>query len=65
MNQKEELTQKLEREIWLFEQWLASIEGEEGETHKRIRLAYQECIATRRAKLAELGGADSSLIESA
>ncbi len=42
---------KLNREIWLFEQWLASIEGQPGDTQERIRVAYRECIKTRKSEL--------------
>ena len=54
MDNNEELTSKLEREIWLFEQWLTSIEGQQGETHARIRAAYEECIDIRRTQLAQI-----------
>lgn len=53
-NNNEEQIHKLEREIWLFEQWLASAEGQPGDTQDRIRHAYKECITTRRLKLAKL-----------
>lgn len=62
MDNNEELTSKLEREIWLFEQWLNSIEGQQGDTHARIKAAYQECIATRRAQLRDLARAGSGLL---
>ncbi len=56
MNNKNnsELKNKLGREIWLFEQWLNSIEGQVGETQDRIRSAYQECIQSRQRQLDEL-----------
>ncbi len=54
MNNNNELKQKLEREIWLFEQWLVSIEGEQGETQNRIREAYEECIEHRKQMLDDL-----------
>lgn len=53
-NKNNELISKLEREIWLFEQWLAGIRGETDETHQRIREAYVECIRVRRAQLMQL-----------
>ena len=62
MDNNEELTSKLEREIWLFEQWLTSIEGQQGETHARIRAAYEECIAIRRAQLNEIEHQGSGLL---
>jgi predicted RNase H-like nuclease (RuvC/YqgF family) len=55
-NNNSEQIQKLEREIWLFQQWLKAVEGQEGETHKRIRTAYLECIESREAQLAILKG---------
>jgi len=58
MDTNQELTDKLEREIWLFEQWLTSLAGQEGETQKRIRSAYEECINVRRKQLLELKSAD-------
>ncbi len=56
MNNKNnsELKNKLGREIWLFEQWLSSIDGEAGETQERIRSAYEECIRIRQNQLDEL-----------
>ncbi len=54
MDKNQELTQKLEREIWLFEQWLTSLDGQQGETQERIREAYEDCIQTRRKQLNEL-----------
>jgi len=54
MDKNQELTQKLEREIWLFEQWLSSLDGQQGETQARIREAYEDCIRTRRKQLTEL-----------
>lgn len=54
MDKNQELTQKLEREIWLFEQWLSSLDGQQGETQVRIREAYEDCIRTRRKQLTEL-----------
>jgi hypothetical protein len=53
-NNNKELIAKLEREIWLFEQWLAAIDGQVAGTQKRIKVAYQECIASRQAKVFEL-----------
>ncbi len=53
-NNKHEDVSKLTREIWLFEQWLKSIEGQSGETQQRIRKAYEECIAARKAELKAL-----------
>lgn len=58
MDTNQELTHKLEREIWLFEQWLTSLQGQEGETQQRIRAAYEECINVRRQQLLELKNAD-------
>jgi len=55
-NNNNEQIQKLEREIWLFQQWLKAIDEHEGETQKRIKVAYEECIASREAKLAMLHG---------
>ena len=53
-NNKDEQIHKLEREIWLFEQWLQSIDGQEGDTQTRIRHAYKECITSRKIELAKL-----------
>ena len=53
-NNKHEQIHKLEREIWLFEQWLQSIDGQEGDTQTRIRHAYKECITSRKIELAKL-----------
>lgn len=53
-NNNNDLIAKLEREIWLFEQWLAAVDEQAGETQKRIKVAYQECIASRQAQLFEL-----------
>lgn len=53
-NNKDEQIHKLEREIWLFEQWLQSIDGQEGDTQSRIRHAYKECITSRKVELAKL-----------
>ncbi len=53
-NKNNELISKLEREIWLFEQWLAGIEGETDDTHQRIRDAYRECIRVRIEQLQHL-----------
>ncbi len=53
-NNNKELQTKLGREIWLFEQWLCSIEGQVGETQERIRSAYRECISIRQHQLDEL-----------
>lgn len=53
-NNKNEQIHKLEREIWLFEQWLQSIDGQIGETQTRIRHAYKECITSRKLELAKL-----------
>ncbi|MFT5592371.1 MAG: peptidoglycan hydrolase CwlO-like protein [Oceanicoccus sp.] len=53
-NNKNEQIHKLEREIWLFEQWLQSIDGQVGETQARIRHAYKECITSRKLELAKL-----------
>jgi hypothetical protein len=52
-NNKEQIA-KLEREVWLFEQWLAAIDGQAAGTQKLIKVAYQECIASRKAMVAEL-----------
>ncbi len=51
-NNNNALKDSLEREIWLFEQWLSSIEDQPGETQARIRKAYRECIIARKLKLA-------------
>jgi len=53
-NNNQEHIQKLEREIWLFEQWLTSLEGQAGDTQDRIRHAYRECITSRKLELAKL-----------
>jgi hypothetical protein len=53
-NNNKDLISKLEREIWLFEQWLTAIDNQDGDTQKRIKVAYQECIVARKAKLDEL-----------
>ncbi len=53
-NKNNTLKDSLEREIWLFEQWLSSIEGQPGDTQARIRKAYRECIMARKLKLAAL-----------
>ncbi|MGR6870885.1 hypothetical protein ACU6U9_00935 [Pseudomonas sp. HK3] len=53
-NNKNEQIHKLEREIWLFEQWLQSIDGQVGDTQARIRHAYKECITSRKLELAKL-----------
>lgn len=53
-NNKNEHIQKLEREIWLFEQWLSGLEGQPGDTQERIRRAYRECITSRKLELAKL-----------
>jgi hypothetical protein len=50
-NKNKEQSSKLTREIWLFEQWLSSLEGQPGETQERIRCAYRECIISRKAEL--------------
>jgi hypothetical protein len=59
-NNNDEQIHKLEREIWLFEQWLTSIQGQEGETQTRIRHAYKECITSRKLELAKLQAAQAS-----
>ena len=41
-NNKDEQIHKLEREIWLFEQWLTAIDEQDSDTQKRIKVAYQE-----------------------
>jgi UDP-3-O-acyl-N-acetylglucosamine deacetylase len=53
-NNNKELFAKLEREVWLFEQWEAAIIEPAGETQMRIKVAYQECIVSRQAKIVEL-----------
>lgn len=53
-NNNDEHIQKLEREIWLFEQWLVSLDGQSGDTQDRIRHAYRECITSRKLELAKL-----------
>ena len=53
-NNKDDIITKLEREIWLFEQWLTSLEGQQGETQERIRHAYKECITARKLELAKV-----------
>jgi len=53
-NNNDEHIQKLEREIWLFEQWLSGLDGQLGDTQDRIRHAYKECITARKLELAKL-----------
>ena len=53
-NNNKDLINKLEREIWLFEQWLTAIDEQDSDTQRRIKVAYQECIVSRKAKLDEL-----------
>ncbi|MFT6154946.1 MAG: hypothetical protein ACJAYK_003065 [Crocinitomicaceae bacterium] len=53
-NNIKELIEKLEREVWLFEQWEAAIVEPVGETQMRIKVAYQECIVSRQTKIVEL-----------
>ncbi len=60
-NKNKEQSSKLTREIWLFEQWLSSLEGQPGETQERIRSAYRECIVSRKAELSSLTGQVSGL----
>ena len=52
--------QRLEREIWLFQQWLQSVSDEQGETAQRIADAYQQCIDLRKRELRKLLGEDVS-----
>ncbi|MEY8203927.1 MAG: hypothetical protein RPR40_02535, partial [Bermanella sp.] len=61
-NKNKEQTSKLSREIWLFEQWLSSLEGQQGDTQERIRSAYRDCIASRKAELLALQGQMSRLM---
>ena len=61
-NKNKEQTSKLTREIWLFEQWLSSLDGQQGDTQERIRSAYRECIASRQAELLTLQGQMSRLV---
>ncbi len=61
-NKNKDLTSKLTREIWLFEQWLTSLDGQHGDTQERIRSAYRECIASRQAELLSLQGSISQLL---
>jgi hypothetical protein len=53
-NNNNEQIDKLEREIWLFQQWLKAIDDQQDETQNRIQHAYKECIDARLEKLAEL-----------
>lgn len=53
-NKNKETQLKLEREIWLFEQWLSAMAGQTGDTQERIRQAYKECIVHRQLELAKL-----------
>ena len=53
-NNNNELIDKLEREIWLFQQWLKAIDDQQDETQARIQRAYKECIDVRMEKLVEL-----------
>ena len=67
-NNNNEQIHKLEREIWLFQQWLKAIDDQQDETQTRIQRAYKECIDARMAKLAELeseGLAASDLLQMA
>jgi len=67
-NNNNEQIDKLEREIWLFQQWLKAIDDQQDETQTRIQRAYKECIDARMAKLAELeseGLAASDLLQMA
>ena len=52
--------QRLQREIWLFQQWLQSVSDEKGETAQRIAQAYQQCIDLRRRELSKLLGMASN-----
>jgi len=61
-NNNKEQTSKLTREIWLFEQWLSSLDGQQGDTQERIRSAYRDCIASRKAELSVLQGQVSRLV---
>jgi len=61
-NNNKEQTSKLTREIWLFEQWLSSLDGQQGDTQERIRSAYRDCIASRKAELSVLQGQMSRLV---
>jgi len=58
MNKNNERIDKLEREIWLFEQWSEAIHDLDSPTQQRIYQAYQECIASRRQALQELQPTD-------
>lgn len=63
-NNKNKDTQlKLEREIWLFEQWLSGMAGQTGDTQERIRQAYKDCIIHRQLELAKLQTQDESPID--
>jgi len=65
-NNNNEQIDKLEREIWLFQQWLKAIDDQQDETQTRIQRAYKECIDARMAKLSELeseGLAASDLLQ--
>ena len=53
-NKNKELINKLEREIWLFQQWLNAIDDQQNDTQQRIQAAYQECISARKHQLDEL-----------
>lgn len=50
-NKNKELINKLEREIWLFQQWLNAIDDQQNDTQQRIQAAYQECITARQQQL--------------
>lgn len=53
--------EKLEREIWLFEQWLSGLDQDKSKpvdsVEGRIRNAYIESIVSRKQAIAELEGA--------
>lgn len=61
MNNNDKIS-KLEREIWLFEQWSQDMQGQEGPTQQRILQAYQECIQVRRQELKALQQAEPPLL---
>ena len=63
-NKNKELVDKLEREIWLFQQWLSAMDSELNETQQRIQTAYQECIIAREKELNQLLQAESASTES-
>ena len=61
MNNNDKIS-KLEREIWLFQQWSQDMQGQEGATQQRILKAYQECIEARQQELDALQNEEPPLL---